>query len=145
MKLSLAPVHRALSLALAVAALEGCVLEGTETAPEAPAPAAPVVTDLRLSRSEVAPGTSFEVIATVEDVNADLGGGKIMMSFLEPVRGTQAQEVVIDRVPNTYSATATMAFEVGPTSQAGSVEIEVYAVDDRGFASDVKTVTLTIR
>lgn len=145
MKLSLTPALSALSLVLAVVSLEGCVLADTEKAPEAPAPAAPVVTELRLSRSEVAPGTSFEVVATVEDVNADLGGGKVMMSFLEPVRGTQAQEIVIDRVPNTYSATATMAFEVGPNSQAGSVDVEVYAVDDRGFASDVKTVTLTIR
>lgn len=114
--------------------LQGCAPDGTP----------PTLGALELDSTEVASGSFITGHIRIEDNDANLGGGLVVVTT-RGGNGSHSDTARIEDVENLRATTANLKIHVASTSPKGERNVEVIVYDGDGNASDPKTAMFTVK
>ncbi len=104
----------------------------------------PELTDFKLSSTDVEAGTTTNGTAMVEDDDGDLGGGKMVLT-IHSGDNSEKKELPINLEDSTGKAALSVSMEISKLAPKGPATIDLQVFDKAGHASNVQTVSLTIK
>jgi len=106
----------------------------------------PELSTLKLSQTEVAAGDTITGTATVEDDDADLSGGKMIVKVSAEGALTDTRELPIDIGDDSASkASVSISMQISNKAPKGVATVELVVQDKAGHKSNAQTAPLTIK
>ena len=121
-----------LLVALVAATSQGCGYSET-----------PVLEDFKLSAASVEAGETATGTATVEDDDADLSGGKMVVT-LRAGEVVETKELPINLGDSAGKAALSLSLEIGLLAPRGDATVELQVYDSAGHASNMQSAPLAI-